>query len=55
MAAVGELGGDPQLDGAEAKLGEPFGLGFDQQRSPHVGQRAAVPQGQCLGKFARRG
>ena len=34
-----ELGLDPELDGIEAELGEPFGLGFDQRRRPDVGQR----------------
>ncbi len=50
VPAQGELGREPQFEGTEAELGQPFGLRFDQRRRRDVGQRTAVPQVQCLGQ-----
>ena len=50
VPAQGELGREPQFEGAEAELGQPFGFRFGQRRRRDVGQRTAVPQAEGLGQ-----
>ena len=54
VPAAGELGGDAELDGVQAQLGEPVRLGFDQRGGGDIGQRLTAPEAERLGEGLRR-